>query len=560
MRSAALPLVLWSLLLVSGAARADHDPFSRGIDTVPVKPTTARESGIALEGAQTSPAGSYHGSLLLDLNVGVLGLKLGDEKLGNLLPYRLDAHALVAYQLHERLELGLDLPFTVLQGDRFQLLRDALNAPDFPGAAGVSRVGLGDLRLVPRAILLPAERGGSPWGLALVGEVRLPTGDADSFLGERGVVVAPRLVVERLLWDGQARLLLNVGARFRPHAQYLNILVDDELTLGVGATANVLDVVHALAEVHLATPLSTPFTSRDADSLKTTAEVLVGARARLSDFLAPSNPWQVQLTLGRGLGLESGYGSPAFRVMLALTYQQEFVDSDGDGVPDWRDKCPTELEDRDGFEDDDGCLDADNDDDGIVDGEDACPDKPGPKENDGCPDTDGDDVPDNADECPEEDGPPENNGCPFGDPPYVIVESDRIRIKGNILFETGAATIQKQSHKLLDEVASVLKANPTLGPVLVEGHTDNRGSRRFNVDLSQRRARAVLEYLVGKGVERKRLSAKGFGFDKPIATNDTALGRAKNRRVEFRLLKSEVETAPRERVVPADKAPPAEKP
>jgi outer membrane protein OmpA-like peptidoglycan-associated protein len=246
--------------------------------------------------------------------------------------------------------------------------------------------------------------------------------------------------------------------------------------------------------------------------------------------------------------------------MLALRYDETFLDSDGDGVPDTRDRCPTELEDRDGFGDNDGCPDPDNDGDGIADGQDACPDKAGPKENDGCPDTDTDDVPDNGDDCPDQAGPPENNGCPYDNPPFVIVESDRIRIKGNILFETGAAKIQKQSFKILDEVAEVLLKNPTLGPVLVEGHTDNRGSRAINVDLSQRRARAVMDYLIGKGVERKRLSAKGFGFDKPIATNDTALGRAKNRRVEFRLIKSEVETAPRERVVPAEPTPPAKKP
>lgn len=548
--SAALPLVVLCLLLASGAARAEHDPFSRGFDAVPVKPTTAQDSGIALEGARAPPAGSLRASLLLDYNRGILGLKLGDEKLGDLIPYRTDLHLLFAYQLLPRLELGAHVPFTVRQGDRFVLLRNALNAPDFPGAAGVSRSGLGDIRLVPRLTLLAPED--FPVGVALVGEVRLPTGAADSFLGESGVVVAPRVAVERAF--GPVRVLGNVGWRFREHAQYLNLLVDDELTLGAGAVFDLpnmgrLTDVQAIAEMHLATPASAPFNFRDADSLKTPWEALVGARAHVA------GPWGVELNLGRGISGNSGYGREAFRVMLALRYDETFLDSDGDGVPDTRDRCPTELEDPDGFGDNDGCPDPDNDGDGIMDGQDACPDKAGPKENDGCPDTDTDDVPDNADDCPDQEGPPENNGCPFDNPPFVIVESDRIRIKGNILFESGAAKIQKQSFKILDEVGEVLLKNPTLGPVLIEGHTDNRGSRAINVDLSQRRARAVMEYLIGKGVERKRLSAKGFGFDKPIATNDTTLGRAKNRRVEFRLIKSEVETAPRERVVPADQAP-----
>jgi outer membrane protein OmpA-like peptidoglycan-associated protein len=571
MRNAAIRLACLLLCVGHLTARADHSPFARSFDAVPVKPTAAQDSGIALEGARPMPPGSIRGALLLDLNLSILSLKLGEEKLGDLIPYRLDAHALFAYQVHERLELALDLPFTALQGDRFELLRDALDAPDFPGAAGVSSYGLGDVRLLPRVILLdPAN---APVGLALVGEVRLPTGDADSFLGERRVLVAPRLAVDRAF--GPVRLLGNVGWRFRQHAQYLNLLVDDELTLGAGAVVDLPDVgrltgVQALGEMHLSTPGSSPFNFSQADSLKTPWEALVGVRTRVS------GPWGVELNVGRGIGLSSGYGREAFRVMLALRYDETFVDSDGDGVPDARDKCPAEKEDRDGFMDDDGCLDADNDGDTIADGEDlcpdqpgtvehkgcpldsdrdgdgvfdhedACPDKPGPKEYDGCPDSDGDEVPDNQDDCPDIFGPPENNGCPYEAPPFVLVESDRIRIKGTILFETGKAKIQQRSFKLLDEVASVLAKNPALGPILIEGHTDNKGSRAMNVDLSQRRAKAVLEYLVGKGIDRKRLSAKGFGFDRPITSNATPLGRAKNRRVEFRLIRSEVETPPRE--------------
>ncbi len=224
----------------------------------------------------------------------------------------------------------------------------------------------------------------------------------------------------------------------------------------------------------------------------------------------------------------------------------------GTASPMARTLCPSSP----GTQEHKGCPpDADRDGDGVFDHLDACPDKPGPKEYDGCPDSDGDEIPDNQDECPDLFGPPENNGCPYDAPPYVVVESDRIRIKGNILFETGQAKIQKQSFKLLDEVASVLAKNPTLGPVLIEGHTDNKGSRNYNVDLSQRRAKAVLDYLVNKGIERKRLSAKGFGFDNPITSNATPLGRAKNRRVEFRLIRDEVQTPPREVTPPT--APPA---
>ncbi len=387
--------------------------------------------------------------------------------------------------------------------------------------------------------------------------------------------MAPRLAVERAF--GPVRLLGNVGLRLRRPAQYLNLYVGNEVTLGAGGIVELPDIggltdVQAIAEMHIATPTSAPFNFSQADSLKTPWEVLAGVRARVYQN------WGLELDVGRGVALGGGYGREELRVILALRYDETFIDSDGDGVPDSRDKCPTEAEDADDFNDSDGCPDPDNDGDGIIDGQDQCPnsvgdkahggcadadgdgvpdgqdlcpDKAGPADYDGCPDADGDEVPDNVDRCPDESGPPENDGCPIDNPPLVVIESDRIRIKGNILFETGSANIQKQSLKLLDEVAVVLDRNPELGPVVIEGHTDNVGSDALNLSLSQRRAQSVLNYLVSKGIDASRLRAKGFGESKPIATNATPLGRAKNRRVDFRLIRSEIETPAR--TVPADK-------
>jgi len=95
--------------------------------------------------------------------------------------------------------------------------------------------------------------------------------------------------------------------------------------------------------------------------------------------------------------------------------------------------------------------------------------------------------------------------------------------------------IHKQSYPLLDELSSVLKSRPDLKQVTVEGHTDNRGGHAYNQELSERRARAVVDYLMRKGIQSQRLSSRGYGYDRPIASNADALGRAKNRRVEFRI-------------------------
>jgi len=242
-------------------------------------------------------------------------------------------------------------------------------------------------------------------------------------------------------------------------------------------------------------------------------------------------------------------------------------DTDGDGIPDDIDRCPLDPEDFDGFQDEDGCPDPDNDGDGIVDRLDACPNTPGPVENRGCPimDRDGDGVPDDVDRCPDVPGPKENGGCPDTDrdhdgipdrldkcpddpglPPdgcpkkYTLVEikKDRIVIKQQVHFASAAYKVLPDSFPLLDQVALVLRDYPAM-KVSVEGHTDSVGPEAMNMKLSQARADAVKGYLVKKGVAEERLESIGFGPTKPIASNKTEQGRTQNRRTEFRIVSVE---------------------
>lgn len=202
-------------------------------------------------------------------------------------------------------------------------------------------------------------------------------------------------------------------------------------------------------------------------------------------------------------------------------------DTDKDGVVDVDDKCPgTPV----GYRvDANGCT-YDNDKDGIVNEEDQCPDQAGPLAFKGCPDTDGDGVSDKDDLCPTAKGSIENKGCP--EIPKVDIERITV-IASKIYFEHNKADLKLISNSALDDLAEILKRHPAVH-LTIEGHTDSDGDDNYNMDLSQRRTDSVKNYLISKGVSENRLTAIGYGETRPIASNKTAAGKAKNRRVELK--------------------------
>ena len=270
------------------------------------------------------------------------------------------------------------------------------------------------------------------------------------------------------------------------------------------------------------------------------------------------------------------------------------ADRDGDGIPDSKDKCPDDPEDRDGFEDDDGCPELDNDKDGIPDNDDKCPNEPetknGFQDEDGCPDgqdRDRDGIPDELDKCPDqaedkdgfedEDGCPDpdndkdripdkfdkcpnepetyngiedEDGCPDAEKGRVMVTSGKILILDKVYFETGKAAIKPVSFPLLDQVGATLKGNPQIELIEIQGHADERGNDDANLRLTQARTQSVKEYLEKKGVEGGRMVAKGYGETRPVCQQHNETCWEKNRRVEFVILKP----APAEGAVGSDSA------
>ncbi len=231
-------------------------------------------------------------------------------------------------------------------------------------------------------------------------------------------------------------------------------------------------------------------------------------------------------------------------------------DSDGDGIEDGKDDCPNAA----GLKELNGCPDADGD--GIADKDDACPNEAGLEALAGCPDADGDGVADKDDQCPSEAGPAENNGCPWpdSDGDGVLDKDDQCpEVAGTvanngcpevteevqkqlndyartILFDTGKASLKPESTSVFVDIIRILNEYPN-AKFTVEGHTDSVGSAKLNQSLSEKRANSVRDFLINEGISSNRLTAIGYGEDKPIATNNTRAGRSQNRRVEINLVK-----------------------
>jgi hypothetical protein len=312
--------------------------------------------------------------------------------------------------LGDRIALGLSLPTVVYQ--RGNDISDRVS-----GATALPKAALGDVGLSAKAVLLPAgDLGG--FALAALARVTLPTGDPTSYLSEGSATGELRLLSELSLVALSLRA--TVGARVRgQETTYVDQAFGHELPWGAALVVR----PQALGwdekgrwtwsiETHGAVALTPSFAASAA------SPAVIGAVARYT-------PSELSVLAGVEAPLGGAVGVPSVRGVLGLGWAPRFLDADGDGIEDAKDECAELAEDRDGFQDGDGCPDFDNDDDGVGDDTDKCPtekeDVDGFEDEDGCldPDDDHDGIPDVKDACPKEAGPdspdPKLRGCPLRD-------------------------------------------------------------------------------------------------------------------------------------------------
>jgi len=589
LRLVVVAVAVAAIWLGPGVARAQ-----RGVDAELFHPALDSYGIFTVERAQTSHPWDFGFKFFFNYAHNPLRLALYDE--ASMMPQRvtiLDRQIVLDFGAHlgltSWLELVIDVPFSsqaygaaygtygaasdpMIARTGFYAADPYTNVPPPDASPLDTRIGF-KARLFRKGL----------FGMALAAVATLPFGDDSAFLGSTGFTFRPTLIAD--FTRGPLTIALNLGAVVRAETIVLDphdvaagvaqpralIDVGDELTWSAGFAYRFVRWVGVAAELFGLVPL----VHAAADAPKDyTLDVLGGLQ------LFPGK--EITLAVGAGAGVLDSQRHDDFRVFTGLSWAPVFgqrgavggLDTDGDGIPDSVDQCPNEPEDKDGFEDDDGCPDPDNDQDGVPDRKDRCPNEPedrdgfqdddgcpesdndgdgipdaqdkcpndpedrdGFQDDDGCPDADndGDGIPDLADKCPNEpetiNGVDDDDGCP--DTGGVVVTGTKIELPEQVQFEAGKATLIARSEKLLDQIADRIKASPNVKRIRIEGHTDDQGPPKKNQALSQARAEAVRDYLIKRGIEAERLQAVGYGGVRPLDPRKTAGARAKNRRVEF---------------------------
>ena len=597
--AAALGAVVISIALGPREARAqgktttsDHIPITNGagMDLNLFRPAVDSKGFFSVNGADILGGGDISFGLVLDYGRNILPLASGHG------PDFMAEHAFKGvlqfdYGIANILIVGIQAPVIVNGGKKVTDVGPGATAGKGGKNANydtdsLSAQALGDLAL---HVKVPILRPDGPIGIAILAQAGVGVGGSRNFASEPGFFYWPQLILEERIGN-IVRLGLNGGYRGHTGENPVFGLGKDKkpqlssglfeysglVTGSFGVSVRPAPVIDLVAETYATYQVGGTSDRKQ----RLSAEALGGIKLFIeknSYFSAAAGP-----------GYAPGFQTAQLRAMIGFVYEpslgprtKEEPDRDGDGIPDKYDRCPDQPEDKNGFEDDDGCpeekKDGDRDGDGILDKNDKCPDDPedrdGFEDADGCPDPDNDKdgIPDKLDKCPndpeDKDGFEDTDGCPdpdndkdgipdvvdkcpndpetfngfedddgCPDKGRVVIEENNIVILDKILFKTGSSEILKESFPIVDAVATALSHHPEFGLIEVQGHADERGAAALNLRLTQERSNAVVEALVKKGLDRSRLRGMGYGKYCPLDPAHSAAAWEKNRRVEFKVV------------------------
>jgi OmpA-OmpF porin, OOP family len=516
-----------ALAAVSAGARAD--------ERVAVSPPT---SWVAGDASVVAPSPGARGDGLVRALVAVdyvrapLTLVAEDQQAHAVVEEQVWLHAGASFSFRHRWVLALDVPL---------LLHEQGEAAAFaPGVvAAAEKPALGDPELTLRGRVLGAADG---FSLGVGIHATLPLASA-SYAGAPGPLIGPFVAAGHQNQGSFSAFALGFDwreAQTLPGVLPTRVGSALRLALAGGVALDAARSTRLGPELALGTTVANG--ARLLDPRSSVAELLLHVQHRLW-----GGPFEASLAFGPSVGRAPG--AAEFRTLLGLVFSPEEPvpppDTDDDRVADESDMCPSLPGEASEDPMMHGCppVPSDADGDGIPDTLDACPRTPGEpsvlKRRHGCPkplDREHDGIADADDACPDEPGvespEPTRRGCPVP-PPKVTLEQAQIAISEQVQFETGTALIRDDSSALLLQVVDVLQRHHEIESCEVGGHTDDTGTAELNRELSEARARAVMSWLVARGVEARRLTARGYGSSRPIADNATDEGRARNRRVEF---------------------------
>jgi outer membrane protein OmpA-like peptidoglycan-associated protein len=382
------------------------------------------------------------------------------ERIGELVSQRIGGNLVGTVGFLSWAQIGAEVPLILSQD------QDIGMSP--VGAGGsISSFGLGDIRLVPKFQLLRSDK--HYVDLAIIPAVTLPTGTSDEYFGEGGLTFAPELAVSRA-W-GPTRVATNIGYRARESKTIGDLTVDDEIFWRVGAGYRFADAGGLPFEVDLSLTTATRASEFMGNTNNNHMELLGAVQYLFSQPLLGF--------VAGGYGLNEGFGTPDWRVLIGA----RFAVQRGKKAPLVEEPVVVAPEP----EPEPACASNDRDCDTVPD-----PATPGPGQ------------PPDTDYCPDEPGQPKYHGCP--EPSVAVTDCGPIQVSPALVFADGQDVLMPASTVPLDELARVLKEKHAAARVSIDV-----GGETAEKDLAERRASAVMAYLVAQGVNPSSLAAIGHG-------------------------------------------------